>query len=114
MFSFIPKLPMRDKHRTVQYYSLLGFTVLADYGDYLLMEGEGGELHFFAHPLLDPDQNYGQVYIKTSEVEDLYRRFQSAGISIHPNSPLERKPWGMLEFSLLDPDKNLLTFGEAV
>jgi hypothetical protein len=114
MFHFTPKLPMRNKRLTVDYYKLLGFTVLADYGDYLLMEAEGSELHFFAHPLLDPDQNYGQVYIKTSEVEALYRSFQAAGIAIHPNAPLERKPWGMLEFSLLDPDKNLLTFGTAI
>jgi hypothetical protein len=26
---------------------------------------------------------------------------------------LETKPWGQREFSLLDPDNNLLTFGEG-
>jgi hypothetical protein len=27
---------------------------------------------------------------------------------------LEIKPWGQKEFSLLDPDNNLLTFGESI
>jgi hypothetical protein len=27
---------------------------------------------------------------------------------------MEIKPWGQKEFSLLDPDNNLLTFGEAI
>jgi hypothetical protein len=27
---------------------------------------------------------------------------------------LETKPWGMREFSLLDPDHNLLTFGQEI
>ena len=35
-------------------------------------------------------------------------------ISIHPNGPLEIKPWGQKEFSLLDPDGNLLTFGQRI
>ena len=34
------------------------------------------------------------------------------GIVKHPNGPLETKPWGQKEFSILDPDNNLLTFGE--
>jgi hypothetical protein len=27
---------------------------------------------------------------------------------------MEIKPWGQIEFSLLDPDHNLLTFGQTV
>jgi len=34
--------------------------------------------------------------------------------AIHPNAPLEAKPWGQLEFFLLDPDNNLLTFGQEL
>lgn len=112
MFTLIPKLPMRDKVRTEAYYRLLGFDVLADYGDYLLMQREGSALHFFAHPDLVPEENYGQVYIQTDAVESLYRGFRERGVAIHPNAPLQQKPWGMLEFALLDPDMNLLTFGQ--
>jgi hypothetical protein len=36
------------------------------------------------------------------------------GVSIHPNGSLEIKPWKQKEFSILDSDYNLLTFGEAI
>jgi hypothetical protein len=35
-------------------------------------------------------------------------------IWIHPNGQLEIKPWGQKEFALLDPDHNLLTFGQSI
>jgi len=35
-------------------------------------------------------------------------------VSIHPDGNLEAKPWGQKEFSILDPDNNLLTFGEEI
>lgn len=33
---------------------------------------------------------------------------------IHPNGPLQTKPWGQREFALLDPDNNLITFGQGI
>ncbi len=67
-----PKLPMRDKAATREFYiGLLGFKPFghADYDGYLMLEKAGR---------------------------------------------LELKPWGQKEFSLLDPDHNLLTFGENI
>ena len=43
-----------------------------------------------------------------------YNELLKKNITIHPNSPLEIKPWGQKEFALLDPDNNLLTFGQAL
>jgi len=54
------------------------------------------------------------VYIRTDAIEQLYQSFLENNIAIHPNGKLETKPWGQLEFSILDPDNNLLTFGEGV
>lgn len=45
-------------------------------------------------------------------IEKLYRSFLESGVSIHPNGHLHTKPWGQKEF-ILDPDHNLLTFGES-
>jgi hypothetical protein len=61
---------------------------------------------------LNPLENYGQVYIRTNKIEEIYEGFLKKGVAIHPNDPLQVKPWGQKEFSLLDPDHNLLTFGE--
>lgn len=59
-------------------------------------------------------QNYGQVYIRTNDIDKLYNSLLERNIAIHPNGHLTLKPWGQKEFSLLDPDNNLLTFGESI
>lgn len=111
-----PKLPMRNKTLTSDYYiNKLGFRVFGnDFDDYLMLEKEGIQIHFFAFSDLNPEENYGQVYIRTTGIEKLYRMLLDNHVSIHPNGSLETKPWGQKEFSLLDPDNNLLTFGEPV
>jgi len=46
---------MRLKSQTKSYYiGQLGFMELADYGDYLLLEMDGIEIHFFEFKTLDP------------------------------------------------------------
>jgi hypothetical protein len=87
---------------------------MADYGDYLLLEKDGVEIHFFEFKTLDPLENYGQIYIRTNQIETLYAQLVETNVTIHPNAPLQRKPWGQMEFSLLDPDHNLITFGQAI
>ncbi|EFK56536.1 VOC family protein [Sphingobacterium spiritivorum] len=109
-----PKLPMRDKAITLAFYTKeLGFGLIGDYGDYIMIRKENIEIHFFLFRELDPLENYGQVYIRTDNIEECYQSFLDNNVSIHPNGPLEIKPWGQKEFSLLDPDHNLLTFGQG-
>ncbi|MDG1573320.1 VOC family protein [Robiginitalea sp. M366] len=114
LLQICPKLPMRNPAQTRAYYEALGFALLGEYPDYLMMGRGGVEIHFFAFKDLDPPENYGQVYIRTRGIDALYRDVQERGVSIHPNGPLEDKPWGQREFSLLDPDHNLLTFGQPL
>jgi hypothetical protein len=115
LLDIIPKLPMRDKLRTKEFYlDQLSFELLADYGDYILIKKEGIEIHLFEFTTLNPVENYGQVYIRVSDIDKVYNMFVDSAVPIHPNGHLEAKPWGQKEFSLLDPDNNLLTFGEAI
>ncbi|MFC3414385.1 bleomycin resistance protein [Algoriphagus hitonicola] len=110
-----PKLPMRDIDRTKDYYlDNLGFTLLGDYGNYLIVGKDHIEIHFFEFKGLDPNENYGQVYIRTEDIETLYQSMIANDIPIHPNGHLEIKPWSQKEFALLDPDNNLLTFGQRI
>lgn len=111
-----PKLPMRNKAITTHYYcTQLGFEVLGNnYPNYLMVKKDHIEIHFFSFGTLDPQQNYGQVYIRTTDIEGLYASLLNKGVAIHPNAPLQTKSWGQKEFSLLDPDNNLLTFGENI
>jgi hypothetical protein len=112
-----PKLPMRSKAATKDYFvTKLGFTQLgsADYPEYLMVQKDNIEIHFFLFKELDRKENYGQVYIRVNNIEAFYQALLDAKVEIHPNAPLQTKPWGQKEFSLLDPDNNLLTFGESV
>lgn len=110
-----PKLPMRDKNATKEFYlNKLKFSEIADYGDYLLIKKDNIEIHFFEFKDLDPKENYGQVYIRTNDIDKLYQMLLDSKVSIHPNGSLEIKPWRQKEFALLDPDGNLLTFGQSI
>jgi len=110
-----PKLPMRDKVATKDFYlEKLGFTEfgIADFDGYLMVEKDAIQIHFFEFKDLDPKENYGQVYIRTNDIDKLYQSMSDNKVEIHPSGHLAAKPWGQKEFSLLDPDNNLLTFGE--
>lgn len=112
-----PKLPMRNKATTRHFYTqILGFKDRAsnDYPDYLILGKDQIELHFFTHTKLIPEQNDGQVYIRVHDIVALFKQWTLQNVPIHPNGALAIKPWGVKEFSILDPDMNLLTFGEMV
>ena len=113
--NIVPKLPMRDKAKTKEFYlKQLNFKEINDYGDYLIMGKDSIEIHFFKFIDLDPKENYGQIYIRTNDIEGFYSLLVNHKVSIHPNGHLQIKPWGQKEFALLDPDHNLLTFGQAI
>jgi uncharacterized glyoxalase superfamily protein PhnB len=44
-------------------------------------------------------------------IDPLYEHGKTDGI-VHPNDPLQEKPWGFREFSVIDHDGNLVTFFE--
>ncbi|RAW02119.1 bleomycin resistance protein [Pseudochryseolinea flava] len=110
-----PKLPMRDKEISRAYYLSLGFSELGStaYKEYLMVQKDNVQLHFFEFKELIPEHNYGQVYLRTDNIEALYQYMLDKNLDIHPNGKLQVKPWGQKEFSMLDPDNNLLTFGQA-
>jgi hypothetical protein len=112
-----PKLPMRNINNTQNYYvNNLGFEVFGNHQstDYLMLQKDNIQIHFFEHNTLNPLENYGQVYIRVKDIDGLYQSLLDKQVAIHPNGHLAAKPWGQKEFSLLDPDHNLLTFGETV
>jgi catechol 2,3-dioxygenase-like lactoylglutathione lyase family enzyme len=115
--TIIPKLPMRSKTITRDFYvTQLGFKDIgsADFEGYLILQRDHIEIHFFEFKELDPKENYGQVYIRTNDVETLYQHMLNNQNQLHPNGHLQTKPWGQKEFAILDPDNNLLTFGQSL
>ncbi len=112
-----PKLPMRDKKVTREFYlNRLGFNQYGnvDFDGYLMIEKDQIQIHFFEFKELNPKENYGQVYIRTDNIDEFYKSLLEKQTKIHPNGKLEIKPWGQKEFAVLDPDNNLLTFGQNI
>lgn len=112
-----PKLPMRNLQLTKSFYiDQLGFEPVneIDFDAYLMMKKDHIQLHFFEFKDLNPLENYGQVYIRTNNIDDFYQTLLLRHVAIHPHGALSIKPWGQKEFSILDPDHNLLTFGEQI
>jgi catechol 2,3-dioxygenase-like lactoylglutathione lyase family enzyme len=112
--AIIPKLPYIHKQQTIDFYTThLGFELSNDYGNYVLMHQNQVELHFFAYPTLNPATTDCMVYIRVSDnIEKLYAKVASGKVpQLHT---LETKPWGQKEFSLVDPNGTLLTFGQAL
>jgi hypothetical protein len=112
-----PKLPMRNKAITQDFYlNKLGFQKFgnADFDGYLMIQKDSIQIHFFEFKELDPKENYGQVYIRTDDIDKYYQSLLDQKTNIHPNGHLQIKAWGQKEFALLDPDNNLLTFGQSM
>jgi hypothetical protein len=115
--SICPKLPMRSKEATRAFYlSKLSFHEpgSVDYDGYLMVRKDNIEIHFFEFPELDVRENYGQVYIRTENIDAWYRLAMDEKLDIPRAGHLQTKPWNQIEFSIRDPDNNLLTFGQAV
>ncbi len=111
-----PKLPMRNKSITKDFYvNKLGFEEIgsSDFEGYLMVLKDNIQIHFFEFKELEPKENYGQVYIRTDDIDSLYQSMLNSNLRIHPSGHLEIKPWRQKEFAMLDPDNNLLTFGQS-
>jgi uncharacterized glyoxalase superfamily protein PhnB len=52
------------------------------------------------------------VRLAVTGIEPLYSEFQNRGGKVHPNGPLQTKPWGTKEFGAIDPNGVCVTFQE--
>ena len=112
-----PKLPMRSHSITKDFYvHQLGFHTLGDpnFDPYLMLAKDHIEIHFFLFPALNPLENYGMIYIRVQNIEAHYQNVLNLSLSIPILGHLENKPYQQKEFSIIDPDHNLITFGECI
>ncbi|MBB4594359.1 catechol 2,3-dioxygenase-like lactoylglutathione lyase family enzyme [Xanthomonas arboricola] len=115
----IPILPSRAIAQTLAFYRRLGFEGDAHPHDagYAILRRGAVELHFFAHPDLDPAACYAGCYLRVGNVDDVYAALQAAGLpaqGIPRIDPLADKPWGMREFAIVDESGNLLRIGQVI
>ena len=106
----IPVLPVADVPKAVAFYrDRLGFTKLFDLGPYAGIRRGPIEIHLNGHGAPGPVA----MRVAVRGVDALYEELEKQRV-IHPNEPLETKPFGMRQFSVLDADGNTITFAEPV
>ena len=115
----IPILPSRSVNDTLAFFRRLGFDgkIWGDPYFYAILRRDTVELHFFTHAELRPAESSAGCYIRVADVESIYRAFALAELprrGIPRQDALEDKPWGMREFSIVDPDGNLLRIGQTL
>jgi len=52
------------------------------------------------------------VRLAVNDIEAMYAEYQKRGGKVHPNGPLQTKPWGTKEFGAIDPNGVCVTFQE--
>ncbi len=111
--STVPVLASLDIEATLRFYAeRLGFTALARYPDYGIVERDGVEIHFWLTD--DPGIPAAtSCRINVDGVDHLYAEMSAAGI-VHPRGPLTDQPWGLREFAVIDGDGNMIKFAQSL
>ena len=110
--STTPILASLDIKRTLEFYcSKLGFSKVYEEADAYGIVCRGSiHLHFWACSEKHIAENTA-CRVRVSGIKYLYDQCSELNV-VHPNAPIEDKPWGTTEFAIVDPDGNLITFAE--
>ena len=112
--AIIPRLPARDIGETEKFYKEhLEFETVTKLDDYLVLSRNGMELHFYQNRVMNVQKNNTMLYVRVDHhIQELHDKAVTENLLYMGLGKLEEKPWGEIEFSLLDPNHNLLTFGQ--
>jgi catechol 2,3-dioxygenase-like lactoylglutathione lyase family enzyme len=112
-----PILPARNLDETRAFYEKLGFA--SWWGgrgpwEYQIVSRGHLVVHFFAESGLTPSENDTSCYWRVKDADRLHHEFAvlnlpSEGIP-RMSAPVD-EPWGMREFTLVDPSGNLVRVG---
>jgi catechol 2,3-dioxygenase-like lactoylglutathione lyase family enzyme len=116
---------VRDLNFSLGFYERLGFRTDTYDEGYGFARRERLRLHLRAVPELDPLTNNSAVYVDAPAVDALHTEWLGCGLRVVPadiqeaderagriTEVVEAKPWGVREFTILDPDNNRLRFGQ--
>jgi catechol 2,3-dioxygenase-like lactoylglutathione lyase family enzyme len=140
----VPILTVVDLDGAAGFYARLGFEVKSRYDDYLIMQRmPSTELHLSRYPEHDPQVTAGSIYLRVTDPQSLYdslradlvregvlylapaagltpeltaelRARAAAGERVVRLHEIEDKPWGMREFTVVDPAGNGVRVGQVL
>jgi catechol 2,3-dioxygenase-like lactoylglutathione lyase family enzyme len=105
LHSIAPCFPVGDLSQALVFYGRLGFAITYQDEGFAMVERDGISLHF------NVSAGHSVCWIGMTNSEALYQQYVPTGAI---QSPLTSQPWGMKEFFLCDPFRNLLLFGESI
>ena len=105
LISIAPRFPVGDMEQALPFYAQLGFATTYRDGEFAIVERDRISLHFTV------SEGHSVCWIGVTNIEALYQQYVPTGAI---QSPLTSQPWGMKEFFLCDPFRNLLLFGESI
>jgi len=105
LIAIAPRFPVADMEQALAFYAQLGFATTSRDGKFAMIERDGSSLHCTV------SEGHAVCWIGVTNSEALYQQYLPTGAI---QSPLTPQPWGMKEFFLCDPFRNLLLFGERI
>lgn len=115
----MPILPSWHFDETASFYGRLGFVERGRWdGQYLIIDSDLGiELHFFASKRFKASKNDHGAYIRfptSSEVNAIHDQWARVDLGEGELTTPSDTDYGLREFALHDPMRNLLRIGGAV
>jgi uncharacterized glyoxalase superfamily protein PhnB len=115
----IPVVPAADTAESLKWWTeVCGFTEAFRDGTPPHYAGiSRGEAHLHIAGMDDKELarkvgDQTMVRLVVEGIDELYAEFQKRGGKVHPNGPLQTKPWGTREFGAIDPNGVCVTFQE--
>ncbi|GCE29279.1 hypothetical protein KDA_47630 [Dictyobacter alpinus] len=105
LISIAPRFLVGDMELALAFYAQLGFTTNYRDGEFAIVERDVMSLHF------NGADGYSVCWIGVTNIEALYQQYLPTSAT---QPPLTSQPWGMKEFVLCDPFRDLLLFGESI
>jgi catechol 2,3-dioxygenase-like lactoylglutathione lyase family enzyme len=112
--AIVPQLPSTCLESTSRFYrQKLGFREVGRYPELLVLKLQEQELQFWLTAAASLAET-SSCYVRVRGIEALYHSYAAIPELLRPEHALAVRDWGMNEFYVLDPNGNLLKFGEPV
>ena len=109
LLSVAPRFVVRDLEQALAFYGQLGFQTTYHDEDFAIVERDGVALHLNYSP--DPPKGHSVCWVAVTNIDALYQHYLPTNAV---QSSLEAKPWGLKEFFIRDPFRNLILFAEGI
>jgi catechol 2,3-dioxygenase-like lactoylglutathione lyase family enzyme len=115
----IPALAVSNVARAVSFFTdVLGFDEVLAQADYGIVRRDAVEVHVWA--ATGPEGSGAEprlagttsCRLEVDGIAALYEQCRARQV-VHPDGALRDQPWGTREFTILDPDRNAVTFFEG-